>query len=398
MRKTRWFFGVAAILVTSWVIGSWSMWERVSSDFIKEDEPYGPGDFRIRGDNTLSLKLTKPEITFKPREERSTLQKAEPSEPWMGDVNERANRRTVRLLSGSISNGADRLFEEPAQQADWWLSRDWNTLYLATGWMDYHLSPPPGERYTPQITQLFKSNDQGESWEKMRWPEEQNISALRFIDAERGYLIGWGPHIWRTNDGGDNWQEIPVPETSRDPGNERQRFDLVALGEDNVLRMAFHDQVRGESVMYTLPWGEDEPGFELALGHYRVMDIAATDQSETYILARRGRPHGFMPKDKLPDHPSSVWHWNGDELTELHEFDSDLVGYALYITPDEGLLFDGVNQGSLLGSDVTAVSYDGGGSWRMEDEGRNAQGGYYDTRTGERWRVVGYSLYRREIP
>ncbi|WP_447927003.1 hypothetical protein [Vreelandella sp. EE27] len=232
----------------------------------------------------------------------------------------------------------------------------------------------------------------------MRWPEEQNISALRFIDAERGYLIGWGPHIWRTNDGGDTWQEIPVPETSRDPGNERQRFDLVALGEDNVLRMAFHDQVRDESVMYTLPWGEDEPGFELALGHYRVMDIAATDQSETYILARWGRPHGFMPKDKLPDHPSSVWHWNGDELTELHEFDSDLVGYALYITPDEGLLFDGVNQGSLLGSDVTAVSYDGGGSWRMEDEGPNAQGGYYNTRTGERWRVVGYSLYRREIP
>ncbi len=36
-----------------------------------------------------------------------------------------------------------------------------------------------------------------------------------------------------------------------------------------------------------------------------------------------------------------------------------MVGYALYITPEEGLLLDGVNEGSLLGKDITAVSYNG---------------------------------------
>ncbi|WP_386080932.1 WD40/YVTN/BNR-like repeat-containing protein [Vreelandella sp. F11] len=398
MQRSRWAIATVVILVAGYVIGSGGMWERVSNDFMKEDTPYGPGDFRMRNEQILSMKLTNPEITFKPREERSDPNRAEPTEAWMGNVSERANRRTVRILSGSLEQGVERRFEEPAQQADWWLSPDWNTLYLATGWMDYHMNPAPGERYTPQLTQLFKSTDQGESWEKLRWPEDQNISTFRFLDAQRGYLIGWGPHVWRTEDGGEHWEEIPVPAESRDPENERKRFDLVALGQDNVLRMAFFDQARGESVIYALPWGETEPRFEVAVGDYGVNDIAANEQGEVYILARKGRPTSLMPKEQLVHHPTSIWHWNGDQLTELHEFDSDLVGYALYITPEEGLLFDGVNEGSLLGKDVTAVSYDGGADWRIEDEGRSAQGGYYDTRTGERWRVAGYSLYRREIP
>ncbi|MCS2608761.1 WD40/YVTN/BNR-like repeat-containing protein [Halomonas dongshanensis] len=374
------------------------MWERISNDFTKEDTPYGPGDFRIRNEQILSMKLTNPEITFKPREERSDPNRAEPTEAWMGDVGELVNRRTVRILAGNIEDGIERRFDERAQQADWWLSPDWNTLYLATGWADRSINKPPGQRYHPQLTQLFKSTDQGESWEKMRWPEDQNITALRFIDPQRGYLIGWGPHIWRTEDGGEYWEEIPVPTGARNPENERQRFDLVALGQDDVLRMAFFDEARGESVIYSLPWGEDEPVFEVAIGDYGVNDIAANEQGEVYILARKGRPMSLMPREQLVHHPSSVWHWNGDQLAELHEFDSDIVGYALYITPEEGLLFDGVNEGSLLGQDVTAVSYDGGADWMIENEGRSAEGGYYDTRTGERWRVSGYSLYRREIP
>lgn len=398
MRRYRWLMAALIIVMASYVILVAGRWERISNDFMKKDTPYGPGDFRIRNEQILSMKLTNPEITFKPREERSDPNRAEPTEAWMGDVKELANRRTVRILGGSLEQGVERRFEEYAQQADWWLSHDWNTLYLATGWMDYHDDPAPGERYTPQLTQLFKSTDQGESWEKMRWPEDPNITALRFIDAQRGYLIGWGPHIWRTQDGGEHWEEIPVPEGARNPENERQRFDLVALGQDDVLRMAFFDEARGESVIYSLAWGEDEPVFDVAIGDYRVNNIAANEQGEVYILTRKGRPMGFRPKEELVNHPSSIWHWNGDQLAELHEFDSDLVGYALYITPEEGLLFDGVNEGSLLGKDVTAVSYDGGGNWKIEDEGRSAEGGYYDTRTGERWRVSGHSLYRREIP
>jgi hypothetical protein len=117
------------------------------------------------------MKLTNPEITFKPRDEWSEPNRAEPAEAWMGKAGESANRRTVRILGGSLEEGVERRFEEPAQQADWWLSSDWNTLYLATGWSDRTANKPPGQRYRPQATQLFKSTDQGESWEKLRWPK-----------------------------------------------------------------------------------------------------------------------------------------------------------------------------------------------------------------------------------
>ncbi|PMR71602.1 WD40/YVTN/BNR-like repeat-containing protein [Halomonas heilongjiangensis] len=317
----------------------------------------------------------------------------------MGNVSEIANRRSVRILGGNLDGEVTRRFEEPAQRADWWLAPDWSTLYLATGWMDYHEEPAPGERYTPQLTQLFKSTDQGATWERLEWPEGQNISFLRFLDAERGYLIGWGPRIWRTEDGGEHWEELPVPDGACNPENERQQFDLVALGRDNVLRMAYFDPESGTSPVYALPWGEDTPRLELTLPQHTVSDIVANEQGMVYVLAREGRPrHLTAAEERDQPRPSSVWGWNGETLQELHEFAPQLVGYALYLTPEEGLLFDGVDDSSLLGSDITAVSYDGGGSWKIEDEGRSAQGGYYDAQTGERWRVSGYSLYRREIP
>ncbi|WP_425348174.1 WD40/YVTN/BNR-like repeat-containing protein, partial [Vreelandella olivaria] len=209
--KWRYTITLGVVLLGYWVFTHGTSWERVSSDFMKEDTPYGPGDFRIRGEQVLSMKLTNPEVTTKPREERSDPTRAEFTEQWMYNPSETANRRTVRILGGSLGEGVERRFEEPAQQADWWLSPDWNTLYLAMGWSDRTANKLPGQRYRPQLTQLFKSTDQGESWERLHWPEDQNISALRFIDAQRGYLIGWGPHLWRTEDGGEHWQEIPVP-------------------------------------------------------------------------------------------------------------------------------------------------------------------------------------------
>lgn len=194
MRRFRWALAVLVVLIASYVIGGGGMWERVSSNFMKEDTPYGPGDFRIRDERLVSMKLTNPETTFKHRtdEEVAANVKLEYSERWMASPAERANRRTVRILGGSLEEGVERRFEEPAQQADWWISPDWNTLYLATGWMDYHMDPAPGERYTPQLTQLFKSIDQGESWERLHWPENQNISALRFYRCSARVSGGLG--------------------------------------------------------------------------------------------------------------------------------------------------------------------------------------------------------------
>lgn len=396
----RWVvISLLLLLAVGYVAGGSGMWDRVSNDFMKEDKPYGAGDFRIRDGQVLSMKLTNPEITFKPREERSDPNRAEPSEPWMSNVGEFANRRSVRILAGNLEGEITRRFEEPAQRADWWLAPDWSTLYLTTGWSDRAAELPPGQSYRPEFTQLFKSTDQGQEWEKLRWPEDQNITFLRFLDPQRGYLIGWGPRVWRTRDGGEHWDELPVPEGVRNPENSRQQFDLVALGQDNVLRMAFYDHGADASRIYALPWGEDISEQAFTIPDHVVMDIAANTEGNVYVLATQGAPYFSLPSEERDaPRPSVVWRWNDDSLDKLHEFPPELKGYALYLTPSGGLLFDGVNESTLLGNDVVAVSYDGGGGWKIQNEGRSAQGGYYDVQTGTRWRVTGYSLYQREIP
>ncbi|EPC03136.1 hypothetical protein L861_22770 [Litchfieldella anticariensis FP35 = DSM 16096] len=390
---------LTAVIAASSILGNDTNWESVSNDFMQEDRPYGPGDFRIRNDRLLSMKLTNPEVTTKPQEERSDPTKAEFTEQWMYSPGETANRRSVRILDGNLDGEIARRFEEPAQRSDWWLAPDWSTLYLATGWSDRTTEMPSGQRYRPELTQLFKSTDQGREWERLRWPEDQNITFLHFLDAQRGYLIGWGPKIWRTTDGGEHWNELPVPEGAHNPEDPREQFDLVALGEDNVLRMAFYDHAADASRIHALPWGEDTSQQAFTIPGHTVMDIAANTEGTVYVLSTQGTPYFSLPSEaRNAPRPSVVWCWNGSTLQRLHEFPPELKGYALYLTPSEGLLFDGIDESSLLGNNVTAVSYDGGTSWQVEDEGRSAQGGYYDTRTGTRWRVSGYSLYQREIP
>jgi len=146
------------------IIASDAAWEKVSSTFMKDSKPYGPGDFRVQGNQFITLKIADPETPTKPisKEQLANPQSvSEFTEPWMYDVRERANRRSARLIHGQINGLIQELFKENAQNAAWWLAQDWKTVYISTGWMDYHDDPKPGERYTPQTSKLFKSLDHG---------------------------------------------------------------------------------------------------------------------------------------------------------------------------------------------------------------------------------------------
>lgn len=403
MRKSlKWLLGASAFITACAFMGDGAMWEPVSRTFMKDVKPYGPGDFRVRDGHVVSMKLAKPAIEFaekSPEELNRPGSKAQVAEPWMADTDERYNRRTISILTGPVDGPVKRVFHERAQYGDWWLSPDFSTIYVAARWQDGQTA---SQAHALPVQKLWKSTDSGANWQQLEWPEADNITFLRFLDAERGYLIGWGPRIWRTGDGGEHWQEVEVPVGVRSAADPRKQFDLVALGDDGVLRMAtfapHYEDKENVSPVYALRWGETRPELAFFAPGQTVVDLLADQQGEITLLGWDGLPVNHdVPGDSERKRPTVISRWDGTQLRRLHEFDSELTGYALYRTPSGHLLFDGVDNG-MLPNDVTAISSDGGKSWDIQDEGSGAQGGYYDTTTGTRWRVSGYTLSKREIP
>lgn len=376
-------------------------WTKVSSEFMKgnDTQSYGPGDFRIRGEKMVSMKLARPKITFKEPTEAELNDPnykytAEVTEPWMKSSSEILNRMNVTFYAGSISNST-QTFHEYAQSRAWWLSPDWKTIYLSTGWLDYHLEPedfPDNE--VPQITKFWRSTDYGHNWEQLTWPEQQNISSMRFINEQEGYLIGWGPRIWRTKNGGKYWHEIQVPAQVKDPQQPRKRFDLVALGKDNALYLAFVPTVGTglSNEIWRLKRGEEASELIFSVPGNKVDNIFADANGKVYVFTHAG------PKYEERNQISTLYQWNGEELNTIHSFPKGMLGYAIYQTPvNKHLLVQGPDYASILPKDWTALSKDGGKTWRT-DKNSSSQGGYYDDVTGTDWRVSGYSLYKREIP
>lgn len=381
-------------------------WETVATSFLKDDKPYGGGAFRIRGEEVMSLKVADPQITFKPASEAKDPAVAEPTEAWMNDTAELLNRGTVSFLRGSLDGGMKRTFREHGQDAAWWYSKDWRTVYISTGWIDYKAAKPSNGA-TPQIVKLWRSGDGGETWTRLGWPENHNIGRLMFLDAQRGYAIGSGPHVWRTTDGGQTWSEIKMPPPV-DAGELRKTFDAVDLGPDGVLRVAYYvdqfDDLKASSVVYRMAWDESEFQQDVVLPDQVVVDLQSSPQTvdgySLYALARLGPPRNIRDARDNGRRIGALSVWSSavrPHVQQLHIFDKRLMLDGLSVGSRGVLLVYATDaSGSGAPRDVTFLSQDSGKSWREDDDG-TAQGGYFDPDTNTQYLLFAYTLKKRKL-
>lgn len=381
-------------------------WETVSTSFLKDDKPYGGGAFRIRGNEVMSLKVADPQITFKPASEAKDPAVAEPTDAWMNDTAELLNRRTVSFLRGSLGGGLKRTFRERGQDAAWWYSKDWRTVYISTGWIDYKAAKPTNGM-APQIAKLWRSGDGGETWTRLSWPENQYVGRLMFLDAQRGYAIGSGPRVWRTADGGQSWSEIKIPPLA-DAGKLRKTFDAVDLGPDGVLRVAYYvDQsgdVKASSLVYRMAWDESEFQQDAVLPDQVVIDLQSSPQTvdgySLYALARLGPPRNIRDARDNGRRTGALSVWataQRPHVQQLHVFDKRLMLDGLSVG-SRGVLMVYATDASGSGAprDITFLSQDAGKSWREDDDG-TAQGGYFDPDTNTQYRLFAYTLKKRKL-
>jgi hypothetical protein len=381
-------------------------WKTIAVDFGRNDKPYGGGAFRIHGNEVISLKLVGPQITFKPTSELKDPQVAEPTEAWMNDSSERLNRRTVAFLKGTLNSGLTRTFQERGQSPAWWYSANWQTVYISTGWMDYK-APRPSNGLAPQITKLWRSSDGGQTWVRLNWPEDRNIEQLLFLDPNRGYAVGWGPHVWRTADGGQSWRQLELPPLA-DVGEPRKAFSAVNLGPDGVLRVAYYvdqlDDIKASSLVYRTKWDQSKFERDAILPNQVVVDLqsspAATGDYSVYALSRLGAPRD--PDDASDNGRRtgalSVWASSPrGAVQQLRTFDAPLMLDGVSAGKD-GVLLVYVTDASGDGAprDLTFLSKDSGKSWNELNDGP-AQGGYFDPETNTQYALFAYTLKKRKF-
>ena len=385
------------------------MWEKQSDNFFKSDKPYGAGDFRIKGNQVISVKVSEPEIKYKPMtavELQDPNVKAEETEPWMGNVAEILNRSLARVLFGTTTGSLEETFREPAQHTAWWLSGSGKEQILGTGWIDYKLSRVNREAPVVAIYKVFASSDGGHEWVRRAWPENRYIGAVQFLDISRGYVLGRGPSIWRTIDGGEHWQGLTTPPELVAPVEKIREFDFSVLSSDGTLWLAGYSSrgaSAGQSTVYVQPWidkpelaaDESQPRPQFKIAGQSVVDMQVRGE-KVWVLTRTGAPPVLGLDSDSVQH-NEVHLWSDGHLQKIKEFPVEVQAGALYVLNNGTLVVDALLDQGIRPKDALYLSRDQGRTWDVENEGAGAQGVYMDGGTGERWRVVGYSLYRRLV-
>jgi hypothetical protein len=406
----RWsvLFGSLALVAAATTFGYQEMatpgWEIVTKNSKANfDEP-----FRLRGNEVMALESLAPEVTFKPADQLKDPEVAEPTEPWMNDTSELLNRSTVNFLRGTLDGGLTSYFQQQAQNNAWWNSKDWNTHYVATDWMDYK-EADWREGLAPHIAKVWRSVDGGKTWEQLKWPEDRNVTDLRFLDSQRGYAIGWGPQIWRTADGGQTWHEIALPPMARDPRQSRKTFDAVDLGPDGTLRVAYYvgmlGEVRLSSVVYQLHW--DEALFEpdVVLPNQVVRKLTSTDEPpgftySVYALTWLGPPRSYHYRSDQGGRAGAISTWPSYKtptVEQLHTFDERFSVDGLSVGKRGVLLVDATDS-SRAGAPhkIAFYSHDFGRHWKSIDDGM-PQGGWFDSQTNTQYALYAYTLKKRQF-
>jgi photosystem II stability/assembly factor-like uncharacterized protein len=62
---------------------------------------------------------------------------------------------------------------------------------------------------------IYKTQDAGDTWVKLRSPTKRLLLGGAFVDDDRGWIVGAGATIIQTSDGGDTWNQPTLPQVEK---------------------------------------------------------------------------------------------------------------------------------------------------------------------------------------
>ncbi len=218
---------------------------------------------------------------------------------------------------------------------------------------------------------ILTSDDNGDSWQQAKVPTSVNLTALHFVDEQRGWAVGHMGLVLHSEDGGLNWHKqldgveaarLAV-EAVRDSGDERaiRLADyLVSDGPDKPFFDIYMDaQGRGFAVgAFNLIFRTEDGGKQWHYWSHRVKNpfglhlYGITRQGEDFIIAGE---QGMLLRSQdggehfLPLEPPYEGSWFGI----LASRDGALLIYGLrgnaYVSQDGGETWQPCETGSRAG-------------------------------------------------
>ena len=391
--------GVTAVIVFYMVcnyITAGIMWDK-QGKILQNDSPSGRGELLVKGQDVIFMKITRAPTKFKPitAEEIVAGKPLESTEPWMDDTSERLSRVSVRILRGTIEADVQEIFKQFGQTGAWWVSPDWQTIYVTTEWVNFVNPSFDNAGNTLRHNELWKTEDGGQKWVKLPWPALTDPGIPHFrSDGHLGYLIGQGPRLWRTKNGGDDWQEIKIPTKSKSTPNTRKPIPVFDLDEFGTLYFSFYNKRSNSSYIYLVPWADMPDDLNLKTDYIevperKIISMHRYGDNSFYILSHKVLPPRASEDPKRS--PTGVLsRLDGGQLTDLYTFDDPALTVTVLKAGRNGLLMVwGSYAGKPVSKPVAMVSRDEGQNWKELKVDHFFAGGYYfDQDNNELWRYL----------
>lgn len=400
------------------------MWEK-EFEFAKDN--YNGGDLAINSNENKAILLyvNQEKVKFVDvQDDKGGYIDSKFEKEWMEDSNERLNRMSVEVLSGGRGKVDKIIFKEQAQTGQWWKTKDLKTIYLNTYFIDYSLVnsiPMKDQIRKARIYKIFKSSDGGETFNQLKsWPPYRQVKQI-LLDENgiKGYAIGEQKSLWRTSDGGETWVQIHMPKAIIDQLNMTKmdvRIDEIfnsyhfdELTKDFYFSNLFvNKQGVYFSVIYKLPWSDDPKSNEvtnnqiiLTLEKSDIVDINTINNS-VYAL---GMVYDFSNK---------TFGEVDTEMSFLSAIEDDSKNYKwqkkikisngiqlgkLYIGNNHTLYSSGFKNSEQypFQRDISAVSFDNGDTWQIDEDGNMLQASSFDPETNLVYMLKGGEVSSRKI-
>lgn len=151
---------------------------------------------------------------------------------------------------------------------------------------------------------LFKTNDGGLSWLKMRNNPQVHLTQIVFVNARVGYAAG-GNRIFETRDAGESWYQVSESQLS----NKREGFRGLYFLNENV---GYAVGASGE-VVSTRDGGNNWE--EKKITANRLRSVVFVSDSEGYIVGDQNNEEGVLYETK---NGGKTWKAIQCEYPDLH--------------------------------------------------------------------------------